>query len=357
MMYKDEWEQSKKRLTAWWDREVLDRCCVSITVEKAKGLSDTKWTTLPENEEDRIKYWTDAEWLIKRSRYEMEHTWYGGEAFPLGYLNLGAAGHAGFFKDAEYSFTNTVWFYPTLGNLEEIEFDENSFLFWKTLELAEELAKDSKGDYMVTMSDCTGNMDALSHLIGPEELLPLMLEEPEVVQKAMKKVQMVYERIHKETYERIKGVNEGGSCIGWLRTWAPGFHAQMQSDMSVMISADMFREFIEPELRAQCEFLDYPLYHFDGIEQIRHLDTLLSIDKLRVIQWTQVEGQPPCTEYIPELQRIQKAGKNLLIIVEPGQIRPLLENLSSKGLFLLVRAASKEEGEDMLKEITKLTHE
>ena len=117
----------------------------------------------------------------------------------------------------------------------------------------------------------------------------------------------------------------------------------------------MFKEFIEPELREQTEFLDYSLYHFDGIEQIRHLDTLLSIEKLHTIQWTQVAGQPPCTDFIPELQKIQKAGKNILINVSPRQIEPLLQNLSPKGLCLNIRARSQEEGEAILKDIERLT--
>ena len=83
----------------------------------------------------------------------------------------------------------------------------------------------------------------------------------------------------------------------------------MQCDLSVMLSNPMFKEFIMPELQAQCELLEYPLYHFDGIEQLRHLDDLLSIPNLKTIQRTQVAGQGPVTDYIPALQKIQAAEK------------------------------------------------
>jgi hypothetical protein len=55
---------------------------------------------LPENKEDKIKYWTDGEIIIKRNRLLMESTLYLGEAYPHINLNLGASGHAGFFKGA-----------------------------------------------------------------------------------------------------------------------------------------------------------------------------------------------------------------------------------------------------------------
>jgi hypothetical protein len=177
------------------------------------------------------------------------------------------------------------------------------------------------------------------------------------VKGALKKIEKAYERAMRGVYDIVKENNEGGSCIGWLSTWAPGLHAQMQSDMSVMISNRMYEEFIVPELREQCDFLDYPLYHFDGVEQIRHLDSLLAIPKLRAIQWTQVVGQRPCTDYIPELKRIQAAGKGLLILASPAQVKPLMENLSSRGLYLITAVNSQETGEALLKEIGRLTHD
>lgn len=143
------------------------------------------------------------------------------------------------------------------------------------------------------MPDSTGNADALSHLMGPDALMTAMLEEPQAVHRALQKIQAAYERIMKEVRAITAPVNEGGGCVQWLNTWAPGFHAQMQCDMSVMISPRLFDEFIAPELKAQSRMLDYALYHFDGVEQIRHLDTLLSIPTIRAIQWTQVARTAP----------------------------------------------------------------
>ncbi len=357
MLYKNDWDKAKERIKAWWSGEIVDRCCASVVAGKPTKPIDPKIMNLPQNKEDRLKYWTDPEWVVKRNRASIENTWYGGEAFPLSNLNLGASGHAGFFKTANYAFEDSLWFFPSLNDIDDLEFDENSWLYKQTLTVAKAMAEDSKGDYFVSMSDCSGNIDALAHIYGQENLLTLMIEDPQAVTFAMNKMQIAYEKIHRGVYDIVKDVNNGGSSIGWLRTWAPGFHAQLQADASVMISPEMFKEFIEPELRTQCEMLEYPLYHFDGIEQIRHLDSLLSIEKLKTIQWTQVAGQPPCTEFIPELQRIQKAGKNLLISVSYDQIKPLMENLSSKGLYLLIWAPSEEEGEEILKYISKMTHE
>lgn len=357
MRYKKDWEMSRKRLAAFWNQEIIDRCCVSVYVyENGVGVPN-RVAPGDNSEQERVLCWTDPERIIKYNRGFFENTYFGGDAFPSICIDLGAGGHAGFFKGEKHYFEDTVWFFPSLEDPDDLEFDENSFLYRKTLELARAFAEDSQGDYIVSMPDCTGNADALSHLMGADAMLPYMLEEPEKVQHALKKIEKAYERTMTQVYDIVKEVNGGGSCIKWLSTWAPGFHAQMQSDMSVMISNDMFEEFVMPELRAQCDLLDYPLYHFDGVEQIRHLDSLLSIPRLRAIQWTQVAGQNPCTDYIPELKKIQEAGKSLLIHVKPDQIQPIMENLSSKGLYMITTANSREEADELVKAVTRWTHE
>lgn len=350
MRYREDWEKSKARQAAFWNGEILDRCCVSITAPRDGAGSAPSFTR------DEA-YYTDPQAVIAANRAQMERTYYAGDAFPCMPLDLGAGGHAGFFKGERHYIRDTVWFFPSLKHPDDLEFDETSPLYQKTLELARAFAQDSGGDYFISMPDSTGNADALSHLMGPDALMTAMLEEPQAVQRALQKIQAAYERIMKEVRAITAPVNEGGGCVQWLNTWAPGFHAQMQCDMSVMISPRLFDEFIAPELKAQSRMLDYALYHFDGVEQIRHLDTLLSIPGIRAIQWTQVAGQPPCTDYMPELQRIQRAGKGLIIHVSADQVETLMRALSSKGLYLLIHVDSQMEADELLRRVGQWSHD
>lgn len=354
MRYKQDWDMARKRLTAFWHQDIVDRCCASVVVYENGASAPVR--VVPGNDAERLRYWTDPEQIIRRNRTLMQNTYYGGEAFPSIFVDLGAGGHAGFFKGAKHFFGDSVWFMPSLTDLDSLAFDEASFLYQKTLELAGAYVEDSKGDYLVSMPDSTGNLDALSHLMGPDELLPAMIEEADAVERALAKIEWAYERVMRDVYAIVRDVN-GGSCVNWLNTWAPGMHAQMQCDMSVMVSNDLFEQFAMPELRAQCDLLEYPLYHFDGVEQIRHLDSLLSIPRLRAIQWTQVVGQNPCTAYMDELKRIQAAGKSLVIIVTHDQIQPLMENLSSRGLYLLTSAKTRAEADALLAQIARWTHD
>ncbi len=356
MFYKPDWDMAKKRFEAFWNREILDRCMVAVTAPKAQpARSDCEpaASTL-----DLVARWTDPEYIIPACRRDFAGTYFGGDAFPVIPLGLGASGHAGFFKGAKYQFAeNTVWFFKSTDDPRDLVFDRESFLFRKHLDLARALAEDSRGDYIIGMPDATGNADAFSHLLGPEAMFDCLLEEPEAAKEALCKIECAYEEIMRETYAIVKEANDGGACVGWLDLWAPGFLAQMQSDMSAMISKPMFDEFVMPELTCQTGFLEFSLYHLDGMEQIRHLESILSLPRLGCIQWTQVVGQPPATAFIPELRRIQEAGKCLLIGVAPDQVEPLMKELSSRGLYLTTRVSTEDEARDLVRNVTKWTHD
>ena len=358
MDYKDNWEKSKARFSAFWSNELIDRCCISV-ISPAKG-STWQPEPLPDNPEDKLKYWTDGEWIVSRYKRYFENTYFGGDSFPHVWLNLGAAGIAGYFTKSRFQFENTVWYFPFIEYYDRDfpEFDPDGFLYRKTLELARYLVNESKGSFFVSMPDNSGNADALAHVRGSENVLMDMVTEPEEVHKAVNLIQKIRMETSERVFDIVRDNNEGGSTIGWLHTWGEGKHDQMQCDLSVMISPAMFREFVLPELETQANWLDHGLYHFDGLEQIRHLDMLLSIEKLAAIQWTCVAGQPSPLEFIPVLRRIQQAGKGLVMWVNnKKELESLLQNLSSKGLYLIVNADSEDEARDIVKLAEKLTHE
>ena len=47
----------------------------------------------------------------------------------------------------------------------------------------------------------------------------------------------------------------------------------------------------------------------------------------------------------------------MLIIVSPDQIRPLMENLSSKRLYLVTSVGTREEADAVIREVSRLTHD
>lgn len=364
MKFKDDWSKAKERLTAFWENELIDRCCLSVVAPRDGAVYEEP--VLPESMEDKIKWWSDMDVRVKLARTHIEKTYYGGEAFPQAFTYFGAAGHAGFFKGANFGIGDikdsghgNLWFFPRLQDrsTKPLEFDPDALLFTKTIELAKALVEDSGGDYFVSQPDISGNVDALAHLRGSDTVLMDMMTEKEAVHTDLEKIQAAWLLASERVYQITRENNEGGQTIGWMNTWARGRHAQLQSDISVMISPDLFDEFVLPELKEQSAWMDRALYHFDGADQTKHLDKLLSIDTLHAIQWTNVEGQREPMYFIDTLKKIQSAGKGLLMLVKPEWIEPLMKELSSKGLYLVTAAPTEELANDMIKMVSKLTRE
>lgn len=362
MFYKDDWHKAKERLKALWEREIIDRCCISVAAPK-DGKTDVSVFAVDKcnkNDPQDVKdYWENPERILRRNIKRMENTYFGGEAIPQIMLNFGTSGHAIYFG-ADYSYTcDTIWYSPIIKDWKEnkLIFDRNNTFLKKQLEIAQYLSCQGKGKFFVSMPDNCGTIDALGHLRGTENVLFDMIDHKELLKDAIHTINEGWKEVSEEFFKITRECNEGGSTVGWMDTWAEGRHAQMQCDMSVMFSPDQYAEFVIPELKEQMEWIEYPVYHFDGKEQIVHLDYLLNLDKLKMIQWTHVEGQESPAHFIPTLKRIQKAGKCLLLFSPVEDIPILLSELSSKGLYIHTFATSQEEAVEILKYVKKNTKE
>jgi len=361
---KDDWHETRQRLMAFWRGEILNRCAIAVTVpldeEKCFATLPRYWYNEQRTPEEIRAYWLDAEAVVKRNVLRFENTAYYGEAFPLINFDLGAVSHAGYFAGARYHFRESLWFEPTILDVKTdvLRFDPEQLLYKKTMEFADYFVSTAQGRFFVSMPDTSGGIDCLAQLRGSENLLYDLIENRTWVQDSAQKILEVWLTTTETIYQRLKGINDGGSSIGWLSTWAEGRHAQTQCDLSVMISPRDFCELAVPEIKVQAGWMDYALYHLDGKQQIRHLDALLQLEEVDCIQWTCVEGQPPPTAFIPELRRIQQAGKRLLILnYDLKVIETLLQELSSAGLYLVTRASCRDEAEAIMKAAARYTHD
>ena len=123
----------------------------------------------------------------------------------------------------------------------------------------------------------------------------------------------------------------------------------LQSDFSYMISPQMFERFVLPDVAACCAALDHGFYHLDGKGQIPHLDMLLSLERLRGIQWIPGDGQPPPEQWLPLLKRIRDAGKLCQLYVSPAGARTIVRELGGRGFALYIdQKMSQDQAEDFL---------
>lgn len=361
MKYKADWPDTRKRFEAFWQGDILDRCMIAVTVTRDAKLAEAAnpryWYTPDRTEEEIQAYWLSPETVLHKNVLKFEHTSFLGDAIPQVMFDIGAVAYAGFFHGARYRYTNSIWFFPSLQDGQLPQFNPDSPLYQAMLNIAALLAQEGQGKFLVSMPDHAGVLDCLAHLRGTENLLMDMLDDRDWVKACCQEIQKVWTRVVSEAYQLLSPCNDGGSGIGWLNVWAPGKINQLQCDLSVMISPEDFQDLVVPELEACMAWMDHSLYHLDGVEQVRHLDMLLNLERLDAIQWTCVEGQPPPTAYLDVLRRIQAAGKRLVIVhQDAGVIETLSRELSSKGLLLVTSADNEQAAERLIERVRRNTH-
>jgi hypothetical protein len=107
-----------------------------------------------------------------------------------------------------------------------------------------------------------------------------------------------------------------------------------------------------PDIAACCNALDHGFYHLDGKGQIRHLDMLLSLERLRGIQWLPGDGQPPPERWLPLLKRIRDSGKLCQLYVSPQGARTIVQELGGRGFALyIIGLLSEDEAQDLLRSL------
>ena len=124
MYYKPDWEQAKKRFLAFWDNEIIDRCCVAVyaarKTSKLPPFPELQWGPWlgglekfsDDDKESITKWWIDPEENYKRMITWFDNTYFGGEAIPATYVDWGAMAMAGFYGSEPTFNKISVWYPP-----------------------------------------------------------------------------------------------------------------------------------------------------------------------------------------------------------------------------------------------------
>ena len=101
--------------------------------------------------------------------------------------------------------------------------------------------------------------------------------------------------------------------------------------------------------------MDRCIYHLDGPQALRYLDTLLDIPEIHAIQWVPGAGRDYWADWIEVYQRIQQRGKALQILSIPVADLPQLFNvLRPEGVWISAVSGitNQDEAEAVLKAIS-----
>jgi hypothetical protein len=338
----EDWARHHRNWSAWWAGE-LDRPLVVI--EHFDPAYRGTWRYQP-------LYCLPMDWSADQvlDFYEvgLAPTRYYGDAWPKWWPNWGPGIVAGFLGCHVRPAEDTVWFEPgpqTPAAIEKLHFElDEANPWWRRLRELTARAVERWGPQVnVALTDLGGNMDILSSFRTAGQLLLDVIEQPEEVARLVGQITRLWIRYYDELYAIIGPAGRG--TTPWAPIWSPKRCYMLQSDFTYMISPAMFERFVLPDLTACCDRLDHGFYHLDGKGQLPHLDMLLSMPRLRGVQWIPGAGQPEAEEWLPVLARIIRAGKLCQVFTSPEGAMKIVRELGGKGFLLSVAVGKMNEKE------------
>ena len=347
MTYKEGLAEAQRRWDAFWRGEIIDRPCMLVLAPREKLPAPPEPKTLREK-------WMNIDYLLASHEHRHRTTWYLGEAIPSMTLMFGWRCAYG----AEVEFLpDTLWIKPSIESWGrapdwETAWDDEG---WRYLKQAYAKIVDAiAGRYFLGMGLILPPNDLLAMLRGPERFQMDLIEHPEEVQRALRIMRINYIRMQRELDDIRLRKLEGYGCH-WA-VWSREPMGHMQSDLSCMISARMFDEFIMLEVEHLAGAVAQCFYHLDGPGAIRHLEKICSVPNIKCIQWVPGAGQPGNAVYWLDLyKRIQAMGKAVYIGVGAQELETVIRELDPRKVLIQMGARTKAEGEELLRKAAEWT--
>ena len=218
MRYKLDWPEAKRRLTALWHGERLDRPCIAVL---APQPAETP-TPVPEPAGEEAR-WLDPAYRVALARRSMESTWWGGEAIPS---CLQLAGWVNCLGGTPRFDPDTIWFEARavdFGQPSPFRHDPDNPWTGKYRALMLALCGAAgRDDFLVGGPGGLPANDLLSMHMGTQEFLFALVDHPEWMAEAIltgARDQLQAKRGVQAAIRERHDFWYGNA--GWMPFWAP----------------------------------------------------------------------------------------------------------------------------------------
>ena len=346
----DDWEQRLARQDAFWGCAIIDRPVVHMTIPKGPPLHPWPKERTYASQRER---WMDTERVVETALAVALNTEFLGDALPNAWPNLGPELFSAFFgTEMEYT-EETSWAIPNLADWSKADalvFSKDNFYWQKLLEMTDALLDAGEGKYYVGISDIHPGGDAIAAFRDPMQLNLDMLTEGGAIKRLLERVNEAYFEVYDFYYEKL--VAAGQAITSWPGLVSTKKWYVPSNDFSCMISCEMFNEFFLPGIIEECRHMEASIYHLDGPDALRHLDSLLDIPELNAIQWVYGAGNGRASDWLHVYKRCQEAGKGIQLHIGLDELDCIIDSLRPEGVWMGIGVRNHDEADAVLKRLS-----
>jgi 5-methyltetrahydrofolate--homocysteine methyltransferase len=339
----ERWQEVKKNSCSWWDGKLGRPLIQMILTGRDPGRPEPRLKHVAK-EITSYDLQVTPDDIVDNWDYYLSGLEFLGDAFPRIWPDFGAGVLASFMGALPEAGNGTVWFHPDKDReIKDLHFELDLKNVWlgRVKKIIKTAMERWGGLVQVGMTDLGGNLDVLSTFRPGEKLLMDLVDFPDEVKRLAWEEHKAWWKAFEDINSVLKPRNPGYTA------WSPIFsetpYYMLQCDFCYMIGPAMFDEFVKPELEASCKKLDHAFYHLDGVGQLPHLDSLLSIKELKGVQWVPGAGKEQGEAWPEVYHKIIKAGKRAQFVGSWRKFDKLVEKVGGAENFVIFGYATQEE--------------
>jgi hypothetical protein len=333
--FKPDYEQTRQRIEAFWNREPADRPVAVFHL--AKPFEEQVLLPIPHHR-DAQERWLDTQYQAEYALANLQNQLFLGDTLPIAWPNLGPEIFSVLYGcPLHFGDYGTSWTDPILHDWEQadqIQLDWSSPYLQKLIEMTDVLLELGKDRFIVGMSDWHPGGDCLAAFRDPQNLAMDLITNRAQVEALLARIEADYYAVYNLFYSKLHAAGQP------ITTWTPlvseGKYYVPSNDFSIMISKTMFNEIFLPGIKRECQFYDRSIYHLDGPGALRHLDALLAIPELNALQFVPGAGNEDFRRWIEVYRKAQKAGKGIQVICNVDEIAEITSTLNPLGVYLSI---------------------
>ena len=333
--FKPDYERSKARIDAFWERELIDRPVVQFGLLKPP---DARVELPPSHHANPADRWLDAEYQADWALASLSNYEFLGDTLPVAHPNLGPELFSAFYGcPMHFGDYGTSWSDPILHDwrdADQLQIDWDHPYLHKLHEMTDALLAVAQGKFIVGMTDWHAGGDCIAAFREPQRLAIDMLEHYEEIRALLPRVTADYFRAYDMFYDKLRAAGQPIST--WLTLVSDDKYYVPSNDFSIMISKRMFDDLFLPGIVEECRFLDRTIYHLDGPGALRHLDSILGIAELHALQFVPGAGNEGYARWVEVYQKAQAAGKGIEVFCTLDEVDHIMDTLDPRGLYLAV---------------------
>ena len=326
----------------WWRGE-LDRPLMAITVYGAHPPRETAAPALSQATCGDFQ-WT-PEQVIDALDAQLSTLEYLGDAYPRVNFDAFGPGVLAAFCGAKLdNSSGRVWFFPDeereIADI-HVTYDPDNVWARRVKALYRAGLERWGSGVVMGMPDLGGVMDVAATFRGSENLLMDLYDDPDEVLRLCGEIETAWRAAYDDMKSVLQPVSVG--YTDWAGLLSPTPSYILQCDFSYMIGSGMFDTFVLPTLRRDVKWLSNTIYHLDGIGELNHLDSILTMDDLNAVQWVYGEGKPGPMHWLDVYRKIRRAGKRMMLIGRPDEILETIGALGGEGVYCALGLRADEE--------------